>query len=134
VGVLVEAHRAVAGMGVIEVLAMAASVMAGVVMAVEARAARVGTCSALRNHYSQSHTRTVPPPHASLKASLRRRPGKCCCTIECMHLSTTRAAVERMVVALAAAKEVAREGTCRGGHSRCNQCPGDIALERCEGW
>ena len=96
-------------------------------------AARVGTCSALRNHCSQSHTRTVPPPHASLKASPRRRPGRCCCTIECTCLSTTRAAEEQMVVASAAAKEEAREGIWSGDRNRCSLYRDGIALERCRG-
>ena len=96
-------------------------------------AARVGTCSALRNHRSQSHTRTVPPPHAPRSANPQRRPGRCCCTIACMYLSTTRAAEEWLVVALAAVKEVAREDTYSADHSQCSLYQDSIALERCRG-
>jgi len=130
---MAEAHGAVIEAGLMEVVVMAAVVMEVVVMAVGAKVARVGTCSALRNHRSQSHTRTVPPPHAPRSANPQHRPGKRHCMLGCMYLSTTSLAVERLVVALAAVKEVAREDTYSADHSQCSPHQDGIALERCRG-
>ena len=134
VAVLVmEAVKAVGGR-VKKMEALKAAVSMVVVMAVVTMAAvKVGTCSARRNHRSQSHTRTVPLPHAPRSANPQHRPGKRHCMLGCMYLSTTRAAEEWLVVALAAVKEVAREDTYSAVHSQCSPHQDGIALERCRG-
>jgi len=93
-------------------------------------AAREDAHASLHSHRSQSHIRTVPPPHATQKANPQHRPGKHHCMLGCMYLSTTTLVVEGLVVGT---QEVAREDTYSADHSQCSPHQDGIALERCRG-